>query len=192
MKRGSLFIVSAPSGAGKTTVLAEVFKIVCGLRFSVSHTTRAPRPGEVNGRDYHFINLESAEVHGNYYGTSRPAAEEVLESGMDIILDIDVQGARQVREKAEATSVFIIPPSMRVLAARLQGRGTDDERTVILRLQNAVREMDAMPEYDHIIVNDNLAEAVDMLRAVVLAKRSRDRRVADGMPISEEMLAGHG
>lgn len=205
MKRGSLFIVSAPSGAGKTTLLGELFKTVSGLFFSVSHTTRPPRPGEMDGRDYHFVGrqdfqrmrdeglfLEWAEVHGNFYGTSRAAVDEVLDRGGDIILDIDVQGARQVRAKASAISVFIIPPSMQALAARLRGRGTDDERTIELRLQNAVMEMEAMEGYDHIVVNDTLDEAAAMLRAVVLAQRSKDRRMANGTPIKVEMLAGHG
>ena len=201
MRRGSLFIVSAPSGAGKTTLLSELFKTVANISFSVSHTTRAPRRGEKDGRDYHFVSrqdflqmrgqnifLEWAEVHGNFYGTSSIAVNEVLDKGKDIILDIDVQGARQVRTKTAAISAFIMAPSMGELAARLHRRGTDDERTVKIRLQNAVTEMKAMEEYDHIIVNDDISEASAMLRAVILAQRSRDRRRADGSPIDEQTL----
>jgi guanylate kinase len=203
--RGSLFIVSAPSGAGKTTVLQRLLQEVPGISFSVSHTTRPARQGEVEGKDYYFVSkeqfsvmrdrhlfLEWAEVHGNCYGTGLQTVEAALEEGEDIVLDIDVQGARQVRKRTDATSIFIIPPSMQELSARLSGRGTDSSETVKLRLENSVKELQAAAEYDHVIVNDRVNTAVDMLRAVILARRSAERRNADGTAISEDILAAHG
>ena len=196
MKKGSLFIVSAPSGTGKTTILQRLLAELPALRFSVSHTTRPPRPGEQQGKDYHFVDrrqfevmrdddtfLEWAEVHGNLYGTSRQAVEEVLAEGIDVILDIDVQGARQVASTTDAVSVFIVPPSREELRRRLTFRNTDSTETVNLRLQNAGKEMEAVAEYRHIIVNDSIEEAVEMFRAVVLATRSAGRRRFDGSAI---------
>lgn len=196
MSRGSLFIVSAPSGTGKTTILQRLLAELPGLRFSVSHTTRPPRSGEQQGKDYHFVSreqfeamrdenifLEWAEVHGNLYGTSRPAVEEMLTEGIDVILDIDIQGARQVAEKTEAVSIFIVPPSRQELRRRLTLRGTDPEQTINLRMQNAVIEMEAASAYQHVVVNDSVKEAVEMCRAVVLANRSAARRRYDGAAI---------
>ena len=191
--RGSLFVVSAPSGAGKTTILQRLLAELPALRFSVSHTTRQPRHGESQGKDYHFVSrqqfeamrddnifLEWAEVHGNFYGTSRSAVEEIMAAGIDIILDIDVQGARQVAAKIKAVSIFISPPSRDELRRRLTERGTDTEQTINLRLENAGKEMDAAAAYQHIIVNDSIEEAVEMCRAVVLATRSAGRRRYNG------------
>lgn len=196
MSRGSLFIVSAPSGAGKTTILQRLLAELPALRFSVSHTTRSPRSGERQGRDYHFVSrqqfeamregnifLEWAEVHGNLYGTSRSAVEETLAEGVDVILDIDVQGARQVAAKIESVSIFIAPPSREELRRRLALRGTDTEQTIDLRLENAGKEMEAATAYRHVVVNDSLEEAVDMCRAVVLATRSAGRRRYDASAI---------
>ena len=181
---GQLFIISAPSGAGKTTILRQVMADLPGLAFSVSHTTRAPRPGEVNGRDYHFVDrpsferlrsagdfLEWAEVHTNLYGTSRSAVADQLAAGLDVILDIDVQGARQIRgiPGLAALSLFILPPSLAELEKRLSGRGTDSPEVVRLRLENALREITACGDYDHRIINDRLAEAVEMVQAVILS-----------------------
>ncbi|MBU0481360.1 MAG: guanylate kinase [Proteobacteria bacterium] len=192
---GSLFIISAPSGAGKTTILKRVLADLPAITFSVSHTTRPPRRGEVDGKDYHFVDrdtfcrlrdrnafLEWAEVHGNLYGTSIEAVRKQLDTGVDVILDIDTQGARQVRALGtlSARSIFIAPPSLAELEKRLTGRATDSEETIRLRLTNAHREMAEAGNYDHYIVNDTLEEAVTMVRAVILSERSRNRRDLSG------------
>jgi len=200
MAEGRLFIISAPSGAGKTTILKQVMSDLPALVFSVSHTTRPPREGEIDGRDYHFISLagfkrmrdngdflESAEVHGNMYGTSLQAVTEQLEAGRDVILDIDVQGAAQIIEcggEIKPVTIFILPPSMAELEKRLSGRNTDTLGTINLRLENAVKEMAGADKYDHVIVNDKLGEAVEMVEAVILAERSRARRDRTGVAIS--------
>lgn len=195
---GQLFILSAPSGAGKTTLLKQVMPQVRGLLFSISHTTRAPRSGETNGVDYHFVSvdeflqmrddnlfLEWAEVHGNFYGTSKPAILEVLEQGGDIILDIDVQGAAIIlRDKVvPAVSVFIAPPSLAELEKRLRGRGTDTNETIELRLGNAENEMQAASDYDYMVINDVVDDAAATLLSVIIAERSRSRRLPTGEPI---------
>lgn len=202
MHKGNLFVISAPSGAGKTTVLQQVLELPA-IGFSVSHTTRAPRPGETDGKDYFFVSqqeftklreqdafLEWAEVHGNYYGTSRQAVVEMLEQGKDVVLDIDVQGAAQIRIRADihATFIFIAPPSLTELKRRLTGRGTEDNETVALRLNNARRELAAMDGYDYIVVNDDLSEAVDTVRAIVIEHRARSGRTATGVAIDLERL----
>lgn len=194
---GLLFVVSAPSGAGKSTLLARVMPALPGLGFSVSHTTRAPRPGEVSGRDYHFVGreefvalrertpsgfLEWAEVHGNLYGTSRAEVEGLLAAGRDVVLDIDVQGARQLRGLLPAVFIFIAPPSLEELSRRLRHRGTEAEETVRLRLANAREELQAAGEYDYLVVNETLDEAAAQLRAIVLAERCRQRRDPAGRP----------
>jgi len=198
VSRGTLFVISAPSGTGKTTILKKVMAEVEGLAFSVSHTTRPPRSGERDGVDYHFVDrdrfrtmqeagafLEWAEVHGNFYGTSREAVEAGLAGGIDLILDIDVQGCRLVRAAApEAVSIFIVPPSWEELTRRLTGRGTDSEATISLRLANARKEMDDLDRYDFVVVNDDLARAVATLRAIVVAERSRHRRDGAGAPLA--------
>jgi guanylate kinase len=198
MSSGKLFILSAPSGAGKTTLLKRVMADLQGLAFSVSHTTRRPRAGEQDGIDYHFVSreqfegmreqgifLEWAEVHGNLYGTSRPAVLAQLETGLDVILDIDVQGAAILRRSAAipAASLFISPPSLQELERRLRGRGTDSEETILLRLKNARMEMQAAVEYEYLIVNDRLEQAIDTLRAIVIAERSRGHRLPTGQSI---------
>jgi len=198
MSRGNLFVISAPSGAGKSTILKKLLAAVPNLAFSVSHTTRAPRPGESNGREYHFVDratfegmreklafLEWAEVHGNLYGTSRAAIEAQQAQGIDVFLDIDVQGARQLREQQlpGAVFLFIAPPSLAELEKRLRGRGTDPEETVQLRLNNARREMEDADRYDYLVINDQLDEAVEILRAVVIAERCKARRNPNGQPI---------
>ena len=197
--QGNLFIISAPSGAGKTTILKEILASIPRVSFSVSHTTRAPRQGEQHGADYFFVDrdefirmrdagdfLEWAEVHSNLYGTSRQAVQSGLDSGIDLILDIDVQGARQIRER-EANpgySIFIAPPSPEELEKRLRGRGTDSEGTIQERLQNAAREMTDMDQYDYIIINETISDAVTMLQSIIYAARSRSRRLHDGSPIA--------
>lgn len=198
MSKGFLLVISAPSGCGKTTILRQVMRDLPGLVFSISHTTRQPRPGEEDGRDYHFVAreqflairdrepsgfLEWAEVHGNCYGTGRDEVMARLEQGFDVVLDIDVQGARQICQAAEPVTVFIAPPSLDELARRLRGRGTETEKTIALRLRNARIEMEAASEYEYLIINDRLAEAVESLRAIIIAERSRRRRRIDGTPV---------
>ena len=190
---GGLFIISAPSGAGKTTLGREIMRVVPGLGESVSYTTRKPRPGEVDGEDYKFVSredfigmiergefLESAKVHGNYYGTSRKDLEAMLARGQDVILDIDTQGARQLKTRASfpgAVYIFILPPSLDVLKQRLTGRNTEGEEQVALRLRNALGEIREYEMYDYVIVNDELSQAVERLKAVILADRSCIKRV---------------
>ncbi len=198
MSRGNLFVISAPSGAGKSTILKKLLTKVGNLAFSVSHTTRAPRPGESNGREYPFVDrstfeamradqafLEWAEVHGNLYGTSRAAIEAQQAKGIDVFLDIDVQGARQLRDCGHPGAVFLFlaPPSWAELERRLRGRGTDPEETVQLRLHNARHEMEDADRYDYLVINDQLDEAVEVLRAVIIAERCKSRRSPDGQPI---------
>ncbi len=198
MSNGMLIVLSAPSGCGKTTVLREVMRRLPGLAFSISHTTRQPRPGELDGSDYHFVTrqeferirdqepsgfLEWAEVHGNLYGTGRQGVEQLLEQGLDVILDIDVQGARQVRRQRDVVSVFIAPPSLDELRNRLRGRGTESEQDLDIRLANAREELRAVDEYRYLIVNDRLGEAVESLAAIIIAERCRARRSLRGMAL---------
>lgn len=202
---GNLFIISAPSGTGKTTLLKEIMADLPGLAFSVSHTTRAPREGEENGRDYFFTDretfarmrdenafLEWAEVHGNFYGTSRQAIEDQLAAGLDIFLDIDVQGANQLRSMAlnNAIFLFIAPPSWDELAARLTGRATDNQETINLRLENAKTEMQDADSYDYIVINDKIPEAVATLKSIIVAERCKGRRSAVGTPFDVKGLIG--
>jgi guanylate kinase len=198
MNKGFLLVLSAPSGCGKTTILHKVMASLPGLVFSVSHTTRTPRPGEQDGRDYHFVDkeqfkeirdrrpsgfLEWAEVHGNYYGTSRSDVASRLDEGLDVILDIDVQGAAQISRHAEPVSVFIAPPSLFELERRLRGRGTESPETLALRLANAEQELRDAVRYTYLIVNDQLDVAVRSLQAIIIAERCRRRRHLDGSPV---------
>ena len=176
-KNGTLFVFSGPSGVGKGTLLARLFQAVDGISYSVSCTTRQPRAGEVDGVDYHFITeeqfqahvqagdfLEWAPVHSHHYGTLKSDVLKVLEGGHDIVLEIDVQGAFQVKEKMpEAVTVFIAPPSLEVLEKRLRGRHTESEEEIELRLHNALKEMKQKEYYDLVIVNNKLDEAVEQL-----------------------------
>ncbi len=188
---GTLFVVSAPSGAGKGTLIRRLLEELDGIVFSVSWTTRAPRPGERDGVDYHFCDettfrekvrrgefLEWAEVHGHLYGTERAQVEARLAEGLDVLLDIDVQGAAQVRASGfPATFVFILPPSPEVLAERLRGRGTESEESLRLRLADARDEVPRWREFDWLVLNDDLAEATREFVAVFRAVRaSRERR----------------
>ncbi len=206
MRRGELFIISAPSGAGKTTVLKRVLAELPGVAFSISHTTRAPRAGEQDGRDYCFVDqetfvrlrdaggfLEWAEVHGNLYGTSGEVVENIIEQGIDVILDIDVQGAQQIRRQKETKGhfVFIVPPSWEELQRRLVGRGTETPESLVTRYSNARRELADLDCYDFLIVNDVVDEAVEMLRSIIIAQRSRSRRTVAGQPVDLSVLVGH-
>lgn len=195
MKRGNLFIVSAPSGTGKTTILKRIIAEMDNVAFSVSHTTRTPRSNELEGIDYFFVDkntfasmeeqdlfIEWAEVHGNLYGTSSKAVKTLIEGGKDVILDIDVQGARQVMDKLkdQGVFVFISPPSLEELEKRLAGRGTESESVIARRLKNAVEEMKSLDHYDYVIVNERVDQAVEVLRSIVIAERSRKRRNISG------------
>jgi len=184
---GHLYIVSAPSGAGKTTLVRRLLENDPGIRLSISHTTRAPRPGERNGIEYHFVDsptfldkaqkggfIEWAEVHGNYYGTSRSGIEAALLAGQDVLLEIDWQGAQQVRKLfPEAIGVFVLPPSLSELERRLRDRGSDSEHTIARRLSAARTEMRHVAEFDYVIINDELPRALHDLLAVVVASRLR-------------------
>lgn len=194
---GNLFIVSAPSGTGKTSILKRVIDQVERLEFSVSHTTRPSRKGEQEGRDYHFVNhqtfermieeeafLEWATVHDNYYGTALEPVEEKLRQGFDVILDIDVQGAEIVRQQSRINyiDIFIAPPDATELEARLRRRGTEDEQSIATRLANSVEEMLQSSKYRYLVVNDRLEDAVSLLCAIIYAQRAEGRRNLHGMP----------
>ncbi|MDR2207893.1 MAG: guanylate kinase [Azoarcus sp.] len=184
---GTLITVTAPSGAGKTTLVRELLLRDPNLRLSVSYTTRTPRKGEENGREYHFVETERflemrdanqfvewAEVHGNYYGTSRAWLTGQINEGHDVMLEIDWQGARQVRETFPGSvSVFVLPPSLNELESRLRNRGTDSEETIEQRLQAALGEMRHVQEFAYVIINGRLHVAIDELAVVVQAARLR-------------------
>jgi guanylate kinase len=190
--RGLLFVVSAPSGTGKTTVVERLVQVVPDLGLSRSYTSRAMRTGEKDGVDYNFITreqfeamiaadafLEWADVFGNLYGTGKAETERELAAGRDLVLVIDVQGARQVRSHgANAIGIFVLPPSFEALERRLRGRSKDSEEAIRKRLATARREIRAVAEYEYVIVNDELAACVDRLRSIVLAERARPRVMA--------------
>jgi guanylate kinase len=190
--RGLLFVVSAPSGTGKTTVVERLVQIFPDLGLSRSYTSRAMRTGETDGLDYNFITrdrfeamiadnafLEWADVFGNLYGTGKVETERELAAGRDLILVIDVQGARQVRSHgANAIGIFVLPPSFEALEHRLRGRSKDSEEAIRKRLMTARREIRAVAEYEYVIVNDELDTCVDRLRSIVLAERARPRVMA--------------
>jgi len=183
----SLYVIAAPSGAGKTSLVKRLLETTSGITVSVSHTTRKPRPGEVNGEHYFFTTvaefeskheqgefLEFARVFDNYYGTSRLVVESTLARGMDVILEIDWQGAQQVRQQyPECCGIFIMPPSREALEQRLRSRGQDDETVIARRMQDAINEISHYQEFDYLVVNDQFDEALEMLRAIVLARRQR-------------------
>ena len=189
---GNLFIVSAPSGAGKTSLVQALLNINPQIDLSVSYTTRKPRPGEHDGKDYHFVSrevflamtargefLESAEVYGNLYGTSQTWISNEIDKGRDILLEIDWQGAAQVRHLfPECISVFILPPSIEALEQRLKGRGKDNTEVIAMRMAAVREDVAHVAEFDYVIINDNLNEALRELNAVVLCHRvRRDRQL---------------
>jgi len=187
LSKGTLFIISAPSGAGKTSLLKALTVDAENVVVSVSHTTRKKRPGEINGRDYHFVNqadflsmvgssafLEHAKVFDNYYGTSQQHVEQQLLQGLDVILEIDWQGARQVRKLfPDSVSVFIMPPSLQALTERLQNRAQDNEEIIARRMHDAVNEMSHYAEFDYLVVNDDFDTALQELRCIFKANRLR-------------------
>jgi guanylate kinase len=186
---GMMLVISAPSGAGKSTLIRRLREEFSAFAFSVSCTTRPPRPGELDGREYHFLTraeferrrdqgffAEWAEVHGNFYGTPRQATADLLAAGRDVIFDIDVQGARQLKASmGQGCYVFVFPPSRQALERRLTGRGTDSPETIMRRLAGAQREIADSHWFDHWIVNDSLSLACDQLRAIYLAEKTRPR-----------------
>jgi guanylate kinase len=194
MKRteGLLFVVSAPSGAGKTSLCRSLTNELENLRHSISYTTRNPRPGEIDGRDYYFVSVdrfremiaagdfaEWAEVHSNLYGTSRRVLDGMRNEGIDVILDIDTQGAKQIKEKYQGRGVFIfiMPPSLEILEERLRNRKSDHESEIKKRMQRARDEMKDFTLYDYVIVNRDFERALIEIRSVITAERSRTRLI---------------
>ena len=185
MSAGNLFVVAAPSGAGKTTLVRHLLERDATVHLSISFTTRAPRAGEENGREYHFIDvltfqkmvaagefLEWAEVHGNYYGTSKKWIADQLAAGHDVLLEIDWQGAQQVRHLIpQAKSIFILPPTQEALRHRLTNRGQDSGEIIERRMRDAVSEMSHYVEYDYLVINDDFAHALDDLKAIFRANQ---------------------
>lgn len=189
-RRGILFVVSAPSGAGKTTLCKELVATVPGLYPSISYTTRNPRPGEVHGRDYYFVTeqifhemvrrndfAESARVYGHFYGTPRQALTDMMEKGLDVLLEIDTQGAMQIRKKfSDGAYIYILPPSIEALRNRLIQRG-DTPEEIQRRMQKARQEILNYRDYDYIVRNEDLKQALHELQAIVYAERARMKRV---------------
>jgi guanylate kinase len=188
--KGLIFIISAPSGTGKTTLVKRVMEDVPGLRFSVSYTTRPPRAGEREGEDYHFVSpaffqemvkrgefLEWAKVLGSRYGTPRVDLKALAAEGIDLILDIDTQGAKKVREKVDSpVLIYLLPPSLEDLEDRLLKRDLDSPERIKFRMANAQKDMNESRQYDYVIVNDRLEEAAEKLKAIILSERGRKRK----------------
>ncbi len=188
--KGNLIIITSPSGGGKGTLIAELMKRGVGIGYSISYTTRAKRPNEVEGKDYSFIDrdefermieadefLEYATVHGSYYGTSRTRVESLIAEGVDVILEIDVQGAADVMKKLpEAVSIFILPPSFQELEQRLRSRNTEEPEQLQVRLRNSFDEVRRYDEFEYVVINDNIADAVRRLESVILGERQRRTR----------------
>lgn len=203
-RKGILFIISAPSGAGKTSLCREVLDILPGLLHSVSFTTRKPRGGEVHGKDYFFVEKEEfcrmsgagefaewAEVHGNFYGTSLKTVESSLAAGIDLILDIDCQGAAQLKKsRVVGVNIFILPPSYGELRNRLEGRDSDTPEVIEKRIANAAAEIMESRWYDYIIVNDVFSQAVDNLRSIIIAERQRTALILESVSKSFDIPLG--
>jgi guanylate kinase len=195
-----VYIISAPSGSGKSTLVTKLLKLVDDLDFSISYTTRAPRGREQNGKQYYFVShdefeqmirddefLEHAKVFGNYYGTARRFLREAEQKGQDLLLDIDVQGAKQIKQKLpDAVSIFVLPPDRKILERRLRERGEDAEDVIQRRLVTASREIENYDKYDYILVNDLLEESIESLQAIVRSERLRSAGHPLSEPISEE------
>ncbi|MGA1001525.1 MAG: guanylate kinase [Litorivicinaceae bacterium] len=205
MPQGQLFVISAPSGAGKTSLVAATIARVSDLTVSVSHTTRSPRPGEVDGRDYHFVDqsefdaliasqalFEHAQVFGNFYGTSKEAIESQLASGIDVILEIDWQGASQVRMMApDAVSIFILPPTRDALRERLIGRQQDDSIIIDARMAEADETIEQAPHFDYWVINDDFEIALGQLKSIIISHRQRRPQIQAKHPNFLEKLLGH-
>jgi guanylate kinase len=206
-RRGILFVLSAPSGAGKTTLSRHILGRTPDLKLSISYTTRTPRPGEIDGQDYHFIDesrfvqlravgafAEWAQVHGFLYGTARAPLDDALSHGKDFLLDIDVQGAHQLQAAyPEAVSVFVLPPSWGELENRLRSRGTDHEEVIARRLRRAREETQELGSYDYLIVNDNVERATSLLIALIQTERLRvSRLISASSPLLFQALHSQG
>jgi guanylate kinase len=204
--RGHLFVIAAPSGAGKTSLVRALMQREPSLRFSISYTTRRPRPNEMDGRDYHFVDragfdrmvaagefLEHATVFDNSYGTARAQVERSLAAGQDLILEIDWQGAAQVRRALpECRSIFILPPSREELERRLRGRATDTDEVIRRRLRDAASDMTHWREFDHVVVNDEFDRALGELQDVVRGDGAATRRDRPGLAeLAAALTAGH-
>jgi guanylate kinase len=201
-RRGRLFVIAAPSGAGKTSLVRALMERETSLRFSISYTTRKQRPNEVHGRDYFFVDkaefeamvargkfLEHARVFDNYYGTALAQVESSLAAGQDLILEIDWQGAQQIRGKLpECHSIFILPPSRAELERRLRGRGTDAEDVIQRRLRDAASDMTHWSEFDYVVVNDDFDRALGDLQAIIRGSGAASRRERDGLAGLAESL----
>jgi guanylate kinase len=195
-RRGRLFVIAAPSGAGKTSLVRALMERMPGLRFSISYTTRRQRPTELHGRDYFFVNrgefermvadgelLEHAQVFDNYYGTARRQVEGALAAGQDLVLEIDWQGAAQIRRALpECRSIFILPPSRPELERRLRGRGTDTEEVIQRRLRDAASDMTHWREFDHVVVNDDFGRALAELQDIVAGHGAATLKDRPGLP----------
>ena len=203
MTKGKLYIISAPSGAGKTSLVKQLRTEMDRLIVSVSHTTRAMRNGEINSTDYFFVSpetfrdmisrrafLEHAQVFDNYYGTAQQTVENNLALGMDVILEIDWQGAQQVRRMLpDSVSIFILPPSIDILRQRLQSRGQDDQATIARRMSDAVTEMSHYPEFDYLVVNDDFSLALNQLKCIITANRLQQNRQQQVLaPLLQDLL----
>jgi guanylate kinase len=203
-RRGIMFVVSSPSGAGKTTLTRSLVDADRNLDLSISVTTRQRRPSEVDGRHYHFVSkqkfeqmrkagdlLEYAEVHGNFYGTPRRPVEKALEAGRDVLFDIDWQGAKQLYEKmrTDVVSVFVLPPSAKELKARLERRAEDSGEVIARRLKNAAKEIQHWTEYDHLVVNRDLNEAYGELRNILKSERAKRLRRRKFVKATAKLLA---
>ncbi|MGD8886497.1 MAG: guanylate kinase [Gammaproteobacteria bacterium] len=183
----SLYVIAAPSGAGKTSLVKALLEMTPDITVSVSHTTRQARPGEVHGEHYYFVDqqtfeqmrdagefLEYAQVFDNYYGTSRQSVEDTLKRGSDVILEIDWQGAQQIRRLyPDCCSIFILPPSREALEQRLRSRGQDNEKVIDRRMQDAIAEISHYPEFDYLVINDDFDQALAEMTAIVVARRQR-------------------
>ena len=208
--KGNLIIITSPSGGGKGTLIAELMKRGVGIGYSVSYTTRPMRSNEAEGKDYSFISveeferrigndefLEYATVHGQYYGTSRARVQSLIAEGVDVILEIDVQGAADVLKKLpDAVSIFILPPSFQELEQRLRARNTEDPDQLTVRLRNSFDEVQRYNEFEYVVINDNIADAVRRLESVILGERQRRTRqtvqiqdILDNFEVSKNILS---
>lgn len=205
MNTGTLYIISAPSGAGKTSLVKQLAATLDNLTVSISHTTRQARPGEVDGQDYYFVSsgqfadmlnkrafLEHAQVFDNFYGTAQKTVADNLAKGLDVILEIDWQGAQQIKTVfPESVAIFILPPSIEILRERLNNRGQDDEQTIARRMRDAVTEMRHHAEFDYLIVNDVFEQALLELKSILLAQRlTLQKQQARLEPLLAGLLAG--
>ena len=189
-KKGQLFVITAPSGTGKTTIIDIIRKKIEGIGYSVSHTTRPPRTGEVNGVHYYFVTrkdfekmieahefVEWAVIYDHLYGTSMSSVESTLSSGKDLLLDLDIQGAQEIKKQfPEATLIFILPPSLEILHERLQGRSSQDDTSIGLRMGKAAEEIRKCRDYDYLVINDDLNQAAREVEAIIIAQRAKTER----------------